>query len=553
MNGGPAPDPHQAVRELGEEFWEWRIASSFRSADDIPRVDHPPDWRPRFDRASARERLARAGEFLERWRSLDTAGAPVGTQVDYRLVGSAIRRVEWEVGRLAGWERDAVMQLHQALGPAYDLMLPLPPFDRERQEGVLFRLDYVDGQLETARENLSRAGTRQLAELALKLLRNIDSDLPQALEALSPLFDGAARSELAARGEVAARALVGFREWLAGFLPQMPSAEPVGREAFLWYLRNVALLPHQPEVLLLNARRELERASVWEEVAANRNRSRSGPTRAASAEEQVETQIRNEQEVREFYERHDLLSQPDALRRYHTAVMPPYVERLRWLGVFNDLTSDLRLHQDGVSYTISPAGELQYFAYANAHDPRLGIVHEGAHFKQLTTSWAHPNPLRHRYYDSVPNEGIAFYNEEMMLQAGLFDDAPWSQQAVHNMNRLRCLRTIVDVGLVTGEISPAEGVETFMKMIPIDEQTALEETALYVACPGLAMSYMVGKLEIIRLLHDAKQAQGKNFSLRSFHDFLWQNGNLPLSLLRWELLNDDSDLKKIDQATAGER
>ena len=231
--------------------------------------------------------------------------------------------------------------------------------------------------------------------------------------------------------------------------------------------------------------------------------------------------------------------------------MPPYVERLRWLGVFNDLTSDLRLHQDGVSYTISPAGELQYFAYANAHDPRLGIVHEGAHFKQLTMSWAHPNPLRRRYYDSVPNEGIAFYNEEMMLQAGLFDDAPWSQQAVHNMNRLRCLRTIVDMGLVTGEITPAEGVKTFVEMIPIDEQTALEETALYVACPGLAMSYMVGKLEIMRLLHDAKQAQGKDFSLRSFHDFLWQNGNLPLSLLRWELLNDDSDLQKIDQATEG--
>lgn len=539
-------DAERAVRELGVEFWEWRIDSAFRGGDDIPRVDHPPEWRPRFDRDSAAERLRRAGEFLGRWRALDMAGAPVAAQVDYRLVGSAIRRVEWEVGTLRGWERDAVMQTHQALGPAYDLMLPPPPFDRERQEGILHRLGYVGPQLETARENLSRAGVRELGEMAVRLLRNIHDDLPLALESLAAFFDPAARSELVARGEAAVRDLTGFREWLAGLLPGMAPARPAGREAFGWFLRNVALLPHSPETLVAAAYRELDRAAAWEEVTANRNLLREGPVRAASAALQVETQIRNEREVRDFCERHNLLSAPTSGGRYLTAVMPPYVEKLRWLGVFNDLTSDLRLDEDGVSYTISPEGELQYFAYANAHDPRLGIVHEGAHYRQLTASWGHPNPLRRRYYDSIPNEGIAFYNEEMMLHAGLFDDSPFSQRTVHNMNRLRCLRTIVDVELVTGEISPAEGARKFVEMIPIDEQTALEETAMYAACPGLAMSYLVGKLEILRLLRDAKQKQGKDFSLRAFHDFLWLNGNVPLSLLRWELLNDPGDLPAIE-------
>ena len=540
-------DPDREVRELGAEFWEWRMDSAFRGADDIPRVDHPSDWMPRFDRSSAAERLRRAEDFLRRWRYIDVSDAPVSTQVDYRLVGSAIHRVDWEVGMLRGWERDAVMQVHQALGPAYDLMLPPPPFDRDRQEGILHRLGYVGPQLEIARENLSRAGVRDMAEAAVRLLRNIDSDLPRALESLSGLFDPAARPELAARGEAATRELTRFREWLAGFLPGMPPVHPVGREAFVWYLRNVALLPYSPEALLEAAYRELERAAAWEAVTANRNRLREGPVRASSAAEQVERQIRNEREVRDFCERHNLLSAPEGGRRYLTAVMPPYVERLRWLGVFNDLTSDLRLDQDGVSYTISPEGDLQYFAYANAHDPRLGIVHEGAHYRQLTSSWAHPAPLRRRYYDSIPNEGIAFYNEEMMLHAGLFEDSPFSEQTIHNMNRLRCLRAIVDIGLVTGEMTPAEGARRFVEEIPIDEQTALEETALYVAGPGLAMSYLVGKLEILRLLHDAKQKQGRDFSLRAFHDFLWLNGNIPLSLLRWELLNDMSDILAIDQ------
>lgn len=62
------------------------------------------------------------------------------------------------------------------------------------------------------------------------------------------------------------------------------------------------------------------------------------------------------------------------------------------------------------------------------------------------------------------------------------------------------------------------------------------------------MSYMVGKLEVIRLLANAKRTLGEEFSLRRFHDYLWRNGNVPHSLLRWEMLDDPSDIHAIDQA-----
>ena len=71
---------------------------------------------------------------------------------------------------------------------------------------------------------------------------------------------------------------------------------------------------------------------------------------------------------------------------------------------------------------------------------------------------------------------------------------------------------------------------------------------MYVSNPGLAMAYMVGKLEIIRLLGDAKKKLGAEFSLRWFHDHLWSNGNVPISLLRWEMLDDPSDIEAIDRA-----
>ena len=507
-----------------------------------------PDWIPQFDEDSARHRLEMAADFRRRWEALDVSTAPIPDRVDYRLIGSAISRVEWETRILRSWERDAVMQVHQALGTYYDSLLGPPPFDSDRQEGILHKLGMVGPQLEVALANLARAGTSALAGAAMRLLRDIETALPKSVDQVSGFFDSSRRSALRQLGAEATGKLVSFREWLREHQAGMPAPEPVGRDNFMWYLRNVALLPLQPEEMVLLAERELNYNYAWEEVERNRYGDTPVPDRFPTAEAQCEQQARDEQAVREFYENENLLTQPDSLRRYLTAPLPEYIQPLNWLGVANDLTSDQRLDEDAYTYVWDPNRPLSYFYEANARDPRLGIMHEGVHYKQLALSWANPNPLRRRYYDSLSNEGLAHYNESLMLQAGLFDDAPWSRLVTQNFKRLRSLRTVVDVSLATGAITLEEGMKMFEELIPVDPQTALEETSMYVSNPGLAMAYMVGKLEIIRLLADAKKKLGADFSLRWFHDHLWNNGNVPISLLRWEMLDDPSDIEAIDQA-----
>ena len=104
-----------------------------------------------------------------------------------------------------------------------------------------------------------------------------------------------------------------------------------------------------------------------------------------------------------------------------------------------------------VYHVPEPSLDLGYF-HANARDPRAGIIHEGVHYQQLALGYRHKNPLRRRYYDSGSNEGIAHYNEELMLQAGLFDSAP-HRTVIWNFMRLRALRVEVDIGLATGELT----------------------------------------------------------------------------------------------------
>ena len=536
-----------AVQELGAEIWAWRLDRALRTSDDIPRVDHTPGWLPRFDAASIDDDRERAEALRRRWVAIDP-GDDVAALVDHRLLGSTLARVTWELDRLRNWERDAVLLVMQAIGPYFDQLLRPPPFSPEVQQGLVTVLAAVPAQVDVARTNLGRAGVAPLADAAVRLLADIEVALPASVRGLEGLVAAPVRDALEGAVRDAVEALVGLREWLRVSAPSMAPILPVGRDGFQWFLHHVALLPRGPDDLVIAARREYERAVVWETIERNRNRAVPLPPLPGSAADQVALEARLEQQVRDFYEGEGLLSQPSTLRHYLTAPMPPYLAPLTWLGVTDDLTFDGRLDEDGVSYTPDPEPALPYFYAANARDPRLGIVHEGAHYQQLALAWAHPDPLRRRYYDSVPNEGIAFYNEEFLLQAGLFEDAPRSREVVHNFNRLRALRVDVDISLATGRVTLEEGTRMFVDLVPMDEGTAFGETVSYTANPGHAMTYLVGKQEIVAMQAEAIRREGDAFSLRAFHDYVWNNGNVPFSLQRLELLGDRSDLDALDAA-----
>jgi uncharacterized protein (DUF885 family) len=81
----------------------------------------------------------------------------------------------------------------------------------------------------------------------------------------------------------------------------------------------------------------------------------------------------------------------------------------------------------------------------------------------------------------------------------------------------------------------------------MDQKTSEAEAALFATTPGQAISYQIGKNEILRFLADAKIAQGDKFSLRAFDDLLWKNGNVPIALQRWEYLDQDDDIRTLDR------
>ncbi|MEU6999882.1 DUF885 family protein [Nonomuraea sp. NPDC046570] len=540
----------RALGDLAADFWAWRVAAAPDSGDDITRVERPDGWTADWSAAAVAERRRVLGELEERHAALDLSAEPVPVQVDGRLIGSALARARWELDLSRGWQRNPCFYLEQSLIAGYNLLLRPPPFETGRAAAIVAHLRRVPVVLEQARENLTGHAAAPFARSAITLLETAGDRLRQAMAALAPLLPRPYAGELASAADAAAEALAAYRRWLESGLAGFGDDTAVGARALAFFLHRVALVPYPADRLRAMGRQEWDRAVATEAMLRLRHRDVAAPPLPADAARVIAQEDADERGVRRFYTERGLLGQPSSLRRYRFAAMPPYLAPLTWLGVPHYAGSASRPGDDALRYVEEPHPGLPYFQLAEALDPRTGIAHEGVHAQQLALSWQHPDPVRRGYYDSHANEGIAFYNEELMLLSGLFDDAPYSALFVVNAMRLRALRVEVDLALAVGETTLEEAAERLATAVPMDAGTAWEEAVFFAGSPGQGLSYQIGKLQILDLLATCRRRDGDDFDLRAFHDRLWLEGNVPIVLQRWELLGLRDQLDEADRLAA---
>lgn len=536
------------LQELARDFWTWRANNQPVSSDDIPRIERPPGWVPDWSRQTIDRRREELADLTRRWREFDPKSWPIDHQVDYRLIGSALARAHFELDVIRIHERNAGFYVDQTLGLLFLSLLKPPPFDEARSRKIIdalrsFRQTVADGQ-----ENLSGTAIKPFALAAIEKLVNVRTRLKKVADELGPLLTAVSLSDLHDATNDAIAALEAFHDWLNSQLAGMSEETAVGREAYVYFLKQVALMPFTPEQLLSMGAYEWERSVAFETIEQTRNQGLPElglfPDQAA----QMKQEVFEEERARKFLEQKNILTVPVWMKHYRNLPLPPYLEPLSFMGVTDDLTSANRLDEDGISYIKRPHPDLDYFSLSIAKDPRPLIVHEGVpgHYFQMSLSWAHENTIRRQYYDSGANEGIGFYAEELMLQFGFFDDSPKLREIMYNFMRLRALRVEVDVKLALGLFTIDQAADYLEKIVPVDRGTARQEAVFFASSPGQAITYQIGKLQIIKFLADARLNQPDKFNLRAFHDYLWKNGNAPIALLRWEYLGLSDEIDLLD-------
>ena len=523
-----------SLDKLADDFWAWRAKYAPFTGDDVNRMERPGGIR-NWSRASIDQRRKDLAGFEARWKKLNPAQWPVPTQVDHKLIGSALSRVRWELDINPRWKRDPNFYIDQTLTALAEALTIPVPYDEARSREILVGIENIPSILAQAVQNLDKPP----APFATVAIQNLDGIRDRLRKMASALVGSTTLKpqELNAAIDRAADALEKFQEQLKDKLPKLPQQTALGREAYVWFLQNVALMPFTPEELLAMGRQEWNRAVAFEAYEKNRNKDVPALKVATDVGSWIKDAAAKELQIRKFLEERGILTIPDWLQHYTLRSTPEYLRAVGFTEQ-DDFTSASRLNENCVRYVPEPSEKLGYFWRATAMDPRPITVHEGipGHYFQLCLSWKHDDPIRRHYYDSGANEGIGFYAEEMMLQAGLFDDSPHTREIIYNFMRLRALRVEVDVKLALGEFTLEQAAKYLQEKVPMDEQTARQEAIAFSTSPGGAMTYQIGKLQILKFLADARIQQGDKFNLRAFHDFIWKNGNVPIALQQWEYL-----------------
>lgn len=178
--------------------------------------------------------------------------------------------------------------------------------------------------------------------------------------------------------------------------------------------------------------------------------------------------------------------------------------------------------------------------------------HEGVPGHHLQISLAQeltglPDFRRFESYDAFI-EGWAFYSEQLGKEVGFYQD-PYSEYGMLENQMWRAVRLVVDTGVHSRHWTRDQMVQYFHDHTAMDDITIQEEVDRYIAWPGQALAYDIGRLKILELRAKAQTALGKNFDLRKFHDEVLDSGALPMDILEQRV---DAWIQQQQQKYAGQ-
>jgi uncharacterized protein (DUF885 family) len=160
--------------------------------------------------------------------------------------------------------------------------------------------------------------------------------------------------------------------------------------------------------------------------------------------------------------------------------------------------------------------------------------HEGipGHHLQLAIAQEldHIPDFRKNAFVAAYAEGWGLYTERLADEMGLYG-GPLERMGMLSADSMRAGRLVIDTGIHAKGWSRQQAIDYFRENSPMSVGTIEGEVDRYIAWPGQATSYMIGRLEIQRMRREAEDALGADFDIQGFHDTVLGSGLVPLGTL----------------------
>jgi uncharacterized protein (DUF885 family) len=142
-------------------------------------------------------------------------------------------------------------------------------------------------------------------------------------------------------------------------------------------------------------------------------------------------------------------------------------------------------------------------------------------------------PDYRRYLDAEVGayvEGWGLYCERLADEMGLYT-SDVARLGMLSFDALRACRLVVDTGMHHFGWSRSRAMDFMWDHTATTRANVSNEVDRYIAWPGQALGYMIGRREIVRLRTQAQQRLAAQFDIRDFHGTVLGNGAVPLNVL----------------------
>jgi len=516
-----------------------QLADEWRGFEQ-PVVSHcVPDYGAEAMRAKAVALPA----FRARLDGVDTHDWTPSQQVDHRLIDAEMNGLDFDLRVRRPWARDpsfyatvfgerSDVPQHEgpAAAPVIDLFAYQYPLSRADQRSLGCLLGAIPAMLDQARINLHDSNAHDLWTYSVSTLREQSEVLAhlqagtlemRTLEGSKHASLAGADKALLAAAAQARTATDAFIAWIESEAPSKTGPSGVGKDDYNWYMQKVHLVPYDWDQQVTLLRRELERSRAGLALEEFRNRALP-PLEPANT--------------------------PESWRLLTETRM----KKLTGFLIRSGIVRDRDYYRDAMAQQVSkyvPPDKRNFFDHATAREP-LGLFSHSYHWIELARIKEEPNqsairrlPALYNIFDSR-SEGLATAMEELLMQAGLYDDSPRGREVVWAMLANRAARGLASLYVQANQLTLPEAGRFHAQWTPrgwSDPSSKLVafEQLLYQRQPGYGTSYITGKMQFERLISDyayQRQAAGKAFDLADFFARMNDAGTVPFALIETELV-----------------
>ena len=141
----------------------------------------------------------------------------------------------------------------------------------------------------------------------------------------------------------------------------------------------------------------------------------------------------------------------------------------------------------------------------------------------------------------------------MFVLAGLTREVPRADELFYIALMKRASRIYSETKMHAGEMSLDEANRYMIDYVPFMEpDLGRYDLEGYLRRPGSGSGYIIGKIQLEKLLSERALALGDEFSLGEFHDDLLSRGMIPLALVRWEMTGATDEVAELWKTATGE-